>query len=86
MSKVDALLHAFLSAPKPERCIPIDVALTTQLILLDGKYPGHVFIGPLIGSKDTKGILRALKRLEAAGWIIKQERTYIIQPDKLPKG
>jgi hypothetical protein len=52
-------------------------------------YAGHSVTSSRAGlsAVDVKSAMRALKRLEAAGWIIpKDEGGYKVVPDKLPKG
>jgi hypothetical protein len=90
MSKTDEALKRFLAAPKPAWCIPADVAVMAVLIACQNEpYPGHPAVSNRAGlsAVDVKSAMRALKRLEAAGWIVpKDEGGYRIEPDKLPKG
>jgi hypothetical protein len=83
-----ALTH-FLLASKPTWCIPTDVVVLAVLTAgQDKPYPGHSIVSARAGlsATDVKLLMRALKRLEAAGWIEKNEDSYIVLFNKLPKG
>jgi hypothetical protein len=91
-------LKQFLLAPKPSWCIPADVAVLAVLSAgLDKPYPGHSIVSARAGlsSHDVKSLMRALKRLQAAGWIqMQKEKTdyqnvqygFTVVFDNLPKG
>lgn len=90
-------LTQFLLAPKPSWCIPADVAVLAVLAAgQDKPYPGHSIVSARSGLSaiDVKSLMRALKRLEAAGWIenhIEKQGNvyqggYTVVFDKLPKG
>jgi hypothetical protein len=84
MSEPDAVLREFVNAPKPAWCIPSDVAVMSALIVLNSaEYPGHEAVGARCAIRDSKAVMRSLKRLEAAGWVIKFDGTYLIQAEKL---
>jgi hypothetical protein len=81
-------LTQFLLAPKPSWCIPADVAVLAVLAAgQDKPYPGHSVVSARSGLSaiDVKSLQRALKRLEAAGWIEKKNDHYTVVIDKLPK-
>lgn len=88
MSKADEMLREFLSAPKPDWMIPVDVCAMAQLILLgNDPYPGHEAMGIRCASRDQfgKAVLRALKKLEAAGWAYKHGGGYRAARDFMEK-
>lgn len=88
MSKADEQLRQFLAVPKPAWAIPTDVSCLCVLIACQNEpYPGHSVISARVGlsAVDVKSLMRSLKRLEAAGWVVKQDGGYKVCPDKFPK-
>lgn len=78
-------LEQFLAAPKPAWCIPTDLTVMAVLIACAGTYPGHEAVCTRCAIRDLKSLYRALKRLEAAGWLEKHDGGYRAVPSKFPK-
>jgi hypothetical protein len=80
------MLRQFLAVPKPDWAIPTDVAVMCVLITCHGgEYIGHGALGDRCAIRDSKSVLRSLKRLEAAGWVQKHDGGFRVLPDKFPK-
>ena len=64
------LMRQFVTSDKPDWCISTDALVMCALIALDGEqYPGHDIFAKRCAMKDSKSLLRSIRRLQSSGWI-----------------